>query len=150
MGEKLVCSNKKARHDYHIGETFEAGMVLTGSEVKSMRDGNCQLKDSYIDINRGELFLIGAHVSPYFASSYNNHEPERKRKLLMHRLEISKLDSKVREKGLSLIPLRIYFKKGRAKIEIALAKGKKAHDKRDTIKKRDALREVSQQIKRSR
>lgn len=150
MGIQIVSVNKKARHDYQIVETMEAGLVLQGSEVKSLRNGQCQLKDSYISIIGDEAFLQNAHISVYKASSYNNHEPERLRKLLMHREELDKMSQKMKEKGLSVVPLKIYFKKGRAKVEIALVKGKKKHDKRQDIKTRDANREMSRQKRRSR
>jgi SsrA-binding protein len=144
MGIKLISNNKKAFHDYHVLETFEAGMVLMGSEVKSLRDGHVQLKDSYVVFKDGELWLQNCHISPYSASSYNNHIPERLRKLLLHRGEIDKIITDLKEKGLTMVPLKIYFKEGRAKVEVALVKGKKSHDKRDDIKKRDAKRELDQ------
>jgi SsrA-binding protein len=146
---KIVTENRKARFDYSLLEKFEAGLALKGSEVKSLRDGNCQLKDSYVIFNRGEMYLVNAHIGVYKSSSYNNHEPERRRKLLMKRHEINKLDSTVQEKGLSLIPLKVYFSKGIAKIEIALAKGKKKHDKRESIKDRDVKRQLGQASRRS-
>jgi SsrA-binding protein len=144
MGIKLIANNKKAFHDYHVLESFEAGMVLSGSEVKSLRDGHVQLKDSYVIFKDDELWLQNCHISQYSASSYNNHEPERLRKLLMHRNEIDKIIGQLKEKGLTMVPLKIYFKEGKAKVEVALVKGKKAHDKRDDIKKRDAKRELDQ------
>lgn len=147
---KIVAENRKARFDYTILDTFEAGMELKGSEVKSLRDGSCQLKDSYVVFSRGEMYLQNAHISVYKASSYNNHAPERKRRLLMHRHEIDRISSQVQEKGLTLIPLKVYFKKGRAKVELALGKGKKARDKRDSIKERDVKRDLSQSTRRER
>jgi SsrA-binding protein len=141
-GILIISENRKARHDYTIVETYEAGLVLTGSEVKSLRDKQCQLKDSYVSFVRDEAFLQNAHISEYRASSYNNHAPERLRKLLMHRHELEKIYGALREKGLTCVPLKIYFKKGRAKIELALVKGKKAHDKREAIKKRDVSAEL--------
>ncbi len=144
-GILIVHENRKARFDYEIIDTFEAGLVLTGSEVKSLRDKNVQLKDSYISFVGQEAFLQNAHIAPYKSSSYNNHHPERFRKLLMNRIELERIYGALREKGYSCIPLKIYFKKGRAKLEIALAKGKKSHDKRDSIKKREIdsqMREV--------
>jgi len=150
MGTKIIAENKKARFDYHIIETFEAGMVLLGSELKPIRSGAVQLKDSYVEILSDELFLLNAHISSYKASSYNNHEPERKRKLLMSRAEIKRLHSKVKEKGYSIVPLKMYFKNGFVKIEIAFVKGKKAFDKRETIKKRDVNREISKSLKKTR
>lgn len=146
-GIKIVTENRKAWHDYTITDKYEAGMVLTGSEVKSLRNGQCQLKDSYVVFQNGEMFLQNAHISIYTASSYNNHPPERKRKLLMHAHEMKRLDAQVQEKGLTLIPLKVYFKNGRAKVELALAKGKKSHDKRDAIKSRDVDRQL-QKVKR--
>ena len=147
---KLVADNKKARHDFEILETYEAGVVLRGSEVKSIRKGSVNLKDSYVSFIGDEAFLQNAHISVYQASSYNNHEPERLRKLLLNRNELNKIISKTRERGLSCIPLKIYFKDGRIKIEIALCKGKKAHDKRESIKKRDVDRETQNAMKKGR
>lgn len=146
----IVHENRKARFDYEILETFEAGLVLRGSEVKSLRDKNIQLKDAYISIRRGEAWLQNAHIAEYRASSYNNHEPERLRKLLLHAHEVDEINGAIREKGLTCIPLKVYFKKGKAKIEIALAKGKKAHDKRDSIKTRDAKAQLQRTLRRSR
>lgn len=150
MGIKIIADNKKARHDYTIVETFEAGLVLTGSEVKSLRTGSCNLKDSYVSFIGEEPFLQNAHISVYKASSYNTHEPERLRKLLLHRHEVDKIYASSREKGLSCVPLKIYFKNGKAKVEIALVKGKRQADKRDTIKKKEATREIQRQMKKSR
>lgn len=144
MGIKIVSTNKKAFHDYHIMEKFEAGIQLMGSEVKSIRAGNVQLKDSYVTFKGTELYLLNAHIGHYQASSYNNHALERDRKLLMHRQEIDKLIQALREQGLTLVPIQVYFKEGRAKVEIALAKGKKLHDKRDAIKTRDVKRQLDQ------
>lgn len=149
-GIKIVSENRKARHDYHILETFEAGLVLLGTEVKPLKAGQMQLKDSYVEFLNGEMYLIHAHINTYNASSYNNHEPERKRKLLMKRSDIDKLYAKVKEKGLSIVPLKVYLKKGYAKIEIAFVKGKQAHDKRDSIKKRDADRELAKASRKNR
>lgn len=142
-GEKTVCQNRKARYDYHILETYEAGMVLKGTEVKSLRAGRANLKDSYARIHNSELWLENMHISPYEQGNRFNHDPTRARKLLMHRAEIMRLWGKTREKGLSLVPLRVYFRDGRAKVELALAKGKKLYDKRDDIAKRDAEREIA-------
>lgn len=150
MSILIISENKKARFDYHILETYEAGMVLTGSEVKSLRDHAVQLKDSYVSFIGDEAFLQNAHISEFKASSYNNHAPERLRKLLLHRKELHKIYGALREKGLSCIPLKIYFKNGRAKIEIALAKGKKAHDKREAIKTRDVKNEMKSSLRRNR
>lgn len=146
----IVQENRKARFDFEITETYEAGLVLTGSEVKSLRDKSLQLKDSYISIRGGEAWLQNAHISVYKASSYNNHEPERLRKLLLNRNEIERIHAGMREKGLTCVPLKVYFSKGKAKIEIGMAKGKKAHDKRDTIKKRDVKAELQKTLRRSR
>lgn len=142
MSEALIAENRKARFDYEILQTFEAGLVLVGSEVKSIREKQVQLKDSYISFRGEEAFLQNAHISVYKSSSYNNHEPERLRKVLLNRNELDKISASIREKGLSCVPLRMYFKKGRAKIELALVRGKKAHDKRHDIKKRDVDRQL--------
>lgn len=149
-GIKIISDNKKARHNYTLEDTLEVGMVLQGSEVKSLREGACQLKDSYVIIQNGELFLINSHISHFKASSYNNHSPERKRKLLAHRNEIEKLDHKITASAYTLVPTKIYFKKGRVKLEIALAKGKKQHDKRQSLKQADAKREIDRTLKKSR
>ncbi|MBK9294541.1 MAG: SsrA-binding protein SmpB [Oligoflexia bacterium] len=150
MAIKIIVQNKKAFHDYFILETYEAGMVLKGSEVKSLRAGSAQLKDSYVIFEQDELFLLNTHISAYSASSYNNHVPERRRKLLMHKSEINKIIAQMKEKGLTVVPLKMYFKEGIAKVEIAIVKGKKAHDKRDSIKKRDVQRELGQAVRKSR
>lgn len=146
---KIVCQNKKAYHDYFIDETFEAGIVLVGTEVKSLRLSMANLKDSYAIIrNGGELFLTNAHISPYKqADRFTMPEPDRTRKLLLHREEINKLIGKIKEKGYTLIPTKIYFKNGKAKVEIALAKGKKHFDKRETIKKKTVEREMEKAVK---
>uniref|UniRef100_A0A832A2Q9 SsrA-binding protein n=1 Tax=Desulfacinum infernum TaxID=35837 RepID=A0A832A2Q9_9BACT len=141
-GIKIVCQNKKAFHDYEIIETLEAGMVLTGTEVKSLREGRANLKDSYARIKGGEIWLHDFHISPYPCASYNNHEPERTRKLLLRRREIRRLAGKTQEKGLTLVPLKVYFSKGKAKVEIALARGKKDYDKRERIKQKEEAREM--------
>lgn len=141
-GIKVVCQNRKAHHDFEIVETVEAGMVLEGTEVKSLREGRANLKDSYAKIKRGEAFLYGMHISPYPHAAYNNHDPERVRKLLLHKREILRLGSKTKEKGYSLVPLKVYFRKGKAKVELALAKGKKAYDKRETIKRKEETRQL--------
>ena len=141
---KVVAQNRKARHDYFILDTMECGIVLTGTEIKSVRAGNLNLKDSYASMERNELWLIGAHISPYEKGSYYNHEPERNRKLLLNKHELIRLHGKTREKGLTLIPLSIYLKDGRrAKVELALAKGKTSYDKRDSIAERDARRDMA-------
>lgn len=147
MGIKIIAENKKARHDFHITDTIEAGMVLTGSEVKSLRNGQITLKDSYVAFIKGEAYLQNAHISVYKASSYNNHDPERLRKLLLHGDELRKLQADCREKGLSLVPTKIYFKKGRVKLELGLAKGKKKGDKREDLKKRDVKREIQRTLR---
>jgi SsrA-binding protein len=144
-----VAVNRKAKHDYFILETFECGIVLTGTEIKSVRDGRVNLKDSFALIRDRELWLIGMHISPYEKGSYYNHEPERDRKLLIHKIELLRLNSKIREKGLTLVPLSIYIKNGKhAKIELALAKGKAEHDKRDAIAERDAKRSMARALRR--
>ncbi|MBQ7152294.1 MAG: SsrA-binding protein SmpB [Synergistaceae bacterium] len=140
---KTVAQNRKARHDYFVLDTFECGIVLTGTEIKSVRAGNLNLKDSYAMIEKGELWLSGMHISPYEKGTYYNHEPERDRKLLMHKHELIRLRSKIREKGLTLVPLSVYIKEGkRAKVELALAKGRAVHDKREMIAERDAKRNI--------
>src|SRR5713101_4801446 len=140
--QRDIAVNRRARHDYFIEESIEAGLVLTGSEVKSLRAGKAQLKDSYARIDKGEMWLFNAHVSEYNPAAQFGHEPTRSRKLLLHRREIERLIGKVKERGLTLIPLRLYFKKGRAKVELGLARGKKLYDKRASIKERESRREV--------
>src|SRR5262245_42985402 len=135
-GEKLIASNRKARHDYLVLETIEAGIELRGTEVKSLRAARVNLKDSYVDIRDGELFLIGTHISPYETGNRFNHEPERDRKLLLHKREIVRLGQKAREKSLTMVPLRLYLKAGRVKVEVALVKGKRSYDKRAAIAER--------------
>ena len=147
MAEKIITVNRKARHEYHVVETIEAGIVLTGTEVKSLRGGKANLQDSYAHIENGEVMLYNMHITPYEQGNRYNHEPKRTRKLLLHRYEILRLHSKVREKGLSLIPLRAYFKDGRAKIEMALARGKKTYDRRADIAERDAKRDMERALK---
>ena len=139
-GRKVACSNRKAFHDYEVLDRLEAGLVLLGSEVKSLREGGGSLVDAYAEVRDGEVFLVGAHIAEYRQASYLNHKPRRDRKLLLHAAEISKLGARVREKGQTLIPLQIYFSKSRAKVELALARGRKAYDKRDRIRKRDQQR----------
>ncbi len=138
-----IARNKRARHDYHILETWEAGLVLTGTEVKSLREGKASLVDAYGIVKNGEVFLLNLHISPYKQGSYNNHEPTRTRKLLLHRRQIRRLIGAVEREGLTLIPLDLYFKHGVAKVTLALGKGKKLHDKRETAKARDAEREMA-------
>ena len=146
--DKKVAINRKARHDYFILDTFECGIVLTGTEIKSVRAGNLNLKDSYASLENGELWLQGVHISPYEKGTYYNHEPERDRKLLMHQNEILRLRNKTREKGLTLVPLSVYIKDGRrAKVELGLAKGRTAHDKRDMIADRDAKRTIARAVR---
>lgn len=140
--EKVVTTNRKARHEYFILESIEAGIVLTGTEVKSLRQGNANLTDGYATVRNAEVWLSGMHISPYEQGSYANVDPIRERKLLLHRTEIRKLISKTREKGLTLIPLRIYFKKNIAKVQLGVCKGKKAYDKRQAIAQRDAERDL--------
>ena len=147
MGEKIITKNRKARHDYEILETMEAGLSLTGTEVKSLRDGKVNLKDSYAQIKEGELWLVAVHISPYDFGNINNHDPERERKLLMHAKEIQRLIGKVQLQGLTLIPLKLYFKRGRVKVELALARGKHNYDRRHDLAKRDAEREMKRAIK---
>jgi SsrA-binding protein len=149
-GEKLIASNKKALHDYFIVQKFEAGLALTGTEVKALRDGKANLKDAYVIFKDGEAFLFGMHVSPYSHGNIQNHEPERTRKLLLHRNEIEKLRVQTVEKGLSIVPLRLYFKGSRVKTEIAIVRGKKQYDKRETERTREADREAAQAMKSSR
>jgi SsrA-binding protein len=144
---KIVAENRKARHDYHIVDEYEAGMVLMGTEVKSLRGGRANLKDSYAKIKRGEVFLCQMHISPYPFAYYENHDPLRERKLLLHKYEIKRLIGKVQEKGLALIPLKIYFKRGKLKVSLALAKGKKIYDKRETIRRRDEKRDLEREKK---
>ena len=144
---KKVATNRKAFHDYFIEDRAEAGLVLTGTEVKSLREGRAQLKDSYVHFRSGEAFLVGAHISPYGAGSWTNHLPERERKLLLHRREIERWASAVSTRGLTCVPLTLYFKGSRAKAEIALVKGKKLHDKRDAIRNRDLKREADRAMR---
>jgi SsrA-binding protein len=141
-GRKVVAQNKKARHDYHVEETYEAGLVLVGTEVKSLRSGRASLVDGFAEVHDGEAFLHGVHIPVYTQGTWTNHEPRRVRKLLLHRAEIEKIDSRVRERGFTLIPLALYFKDGRAKVEIGLARGKKSYDKRHAIAERTARREA--------
>ena len=146
-GEKIVCVNKKARHEYEILDTLEGGLALLGTEVKSLRAGQASIAESFAVVDRGEVWLIDCQIQPYAFGNLNNHEPKRKRKILLHRREIAKLTGKVKEKGLSLIPLKIYFKKGIAKVELGVGRGKKLHDKRETIKRRDAVREAAREMR---
>lgn len=149
-GEKLIASNRKAFHDYHVLERHEAGLMLTGTEVKSLREGRANLSDSYVIVKEGEAFLLNAHISPYTHGNRENHDPLRTRKLLLHRREIEKIASAVRDKGLSVVPLRLYFRRGIVKTEIAVVRGKKLHDKRETARTREADREAAQAMKQRR
>lgn len=149
-GEKLIASNKKALHDYFVLQKLEAGIALTGTEVKSLRAGAANLKDSYVLLKDGEAFLIGAHISPYSHGNLENHDPERTRKLLLHRREIAKLHIQIAEKGLTVVPLRLYFKGGNVKAEIAVVRGKKQYDKRESERTREADREAAMAMKASR
>ena len=148
MTIKTVVTNRKAYHNYHIGESIEAGISLTGTEIKSIRNGRVSLGDAYVKPEDGELWLFNAHISRYEAGSYSSHEPTRPRKLLLHRKQISGLSSELAEKGLTLVPLRIYIKDNLAKVEVALAKGKKIYDKRDFITRRETEREIGRVLKR--
>jgi SsrA-binding protein len=146
--EKIVTTNRKARHDYTVLDTCEAGLVLTGTEVKSLRLGNANLTDGYALLKNGEVWLVGMHISPYQQGSYANVDPMRTRKLLLHRSEIRKLITRVREKGLTLVPLKVYFKKNIAKILLGVCRGKKSYDKRQAIARRDAERDMQRTIAR--
>ena len=144
---QVLATNRKAFHDYEVEETFEAGIALTGTEIKSVRAGSVNLRDSYVQVRNGELWLMNVHVAPYQPASRQNADPYRDRKLLMHRKEILRLFSHVKEKGLTLIPIKLYLKKNRAKLEIGLARGKKLYDKRDAIAKRENEREMQRSVK---
>ena len=150
MGEKIIAQNRRARHDYQVLDSFEAGIALVGTEVKSLREGHLTFKDSYAEIRNGELFLVGAHIPPYEQGNVFNHEPERTRKLLMHKREIIRLGSQVQEKGLTLVPLKMYFKDGRAKVQVGLCRGKATYDKRQAIQDRQVKRELDRQLKEAR
>lgn len=149
MSEKVITVNRKAKHEYHILETFEAGISLTGTEVKSLRAGKANLQDSYAKVDNGELLLYNLHISPYEQGNQFNHEPKRTRRLLMHKHEIARLLGKSREKGLAIIPLKMYFNRGWAKVQISLAQGKKMYDKRHDMAERDAKREMDRARKES-
>jgi len=146
--EKIVATNRKAFHDYFIVETYEVGIALKGTEVKSLRAGNASFQDCYANIKNGEVWLIGMHISPFEKGNINNHDPKRDRKLLLHKQEIRRLYGKISEKGLTLVPLKIYFKNNIAKVELGLARGKKLFDKREAIAKRDVEREMRRNIRR--
>ena len=141
-GDRAIATNRRARHEYEILETLEAGLVLRGTEVKSLRDGQVNFKDSYVTVRNGEPWLLGCHISPYSHGTDANHDPERDRKLLLHEREIKRLTGKIAERGLTLVPLKLYFKGGRAKLEVGLARGKKLHDKRSALREREVRREM--------
>jgi SsrA-binding protein len=146
-GTKLIAENRRARHDYHLVERYEAGLALTGTEVKSLRQGQASLQRAFGDVRGGEVWLVGAHIPEYSQGNIANHDPDRDRKLLLHKREISSLIGKVRERGFTLVPTRLYWKDGRAKVEIALARGKEARDKRRDIAERDAKRQIERALK---
>ena len=148
--QKNIAENRKAFHDYHIVESFEAGIVLVGTEVKAIREGSANLRDSFARVEDGEVWLYNVHINPYSHRGYADHEPTRRRKLLLHRHEIKKLIGKTVEKGMTLVPTRLYFNNGHVKVSLALAKGKQAHDKRETIKRREADRETRAAVKERR
>ena len=145
--EKIIATNRKAYYDFHIEETYEAGISLQGTEVKSLREGKANLKESYAIIKDNEVFLMNCHISPYSHGNIQNHEPLRTRKLLLHRKEIDKLWGKVNQKGLTIVPLKLYFKNGRAKVEIGVARGKRQYEKRASIKAKEAKREIERHMK---
>ncbi len=147
-GDRVIATHRKAHHDYHLGERIETGLVLTGTEVKSLRQGQASLAEAYAASEKGEIFLYNLHIPPYEAGNRMNHEPRRKRKLLLHRREIRRLEGLVTRKGQTLIPIQLYFRGGRAKLVLALATGKKAHDKRHAIAEREAEREVARAVRR--
>lgn len=147
-GRKMIAQNRKARHDFHVEDVYEAGIVLTGTEVKSLRAGRASLVDGYAVIKDGEAWLMGVHIPEYTEGTWTNHEPRRPRKLLLHRLEIERLIGKTKESGLTLVPLALYFKDGKAKIEIALARGKRQYDKRQALAERQASREMARALRR--
>ena len=147
QAQRLVADNRKAYHDYHVLETWEAGIVLLGTEIKAIREGRVNLRDSYARLENGEVWLANVHISPYSHTGYAHHEERRQRKLLLHKHEINKLTGLVREKGLTLVPLQLYFKNGRLKTQLALVKGKQAHDKREAIRKREVDRETRAAVK---
>ena len=148
VGKKLIAQNKKARHDFSIDDVYECGIVLMGTEVKSLRAGRASLIDGFAMIENGELWLHGVHIPEYTEGTWTNHTPRRKRKLLVHKLELRKIAARVKDSGITLVPLQLYFKDGKAKIEVAIAKGKKAHDKRSTLMEQQATREVNRELSR--
>jgi SsrA-binding protein len=149
-GEKLIAENRRARHDYHLLERLEAGLQLTGTEVKSLRDGRATIAQAYADVRGGEVWLVGAHIDEYAQGNAANHDPDRDRKLLLHRREIDSLIGQVQQKGLTIVPTRLYFKNGKAKLELAVARGKEQRDKRRDLAKRDAQREMERALRRRR
>jgi SsrA-binding protein len=149
-GERLIVDNRRARHDYHLLDRIEAGLVLTGTEVKSLRDGRASLQQAYAEVRDGEAWLVGAHISVYDQGNIQNHDPDRDRKLLLHRKELASLYGKVRERGLTLVPTKLYFRDGRVKVELALARGKDVHDKRRDIQSREAQRDMERALRRRR
>ncbi|UAL29090.1 SsrA-binding protein SmpB [Nocardioides rotundus] len=148
QGQKMIAQNKKARHDYHIEDTWEAGLVLMGTEVKSLREGRASLVDGFVDVERGEAWLHSVHIPEYAQGTWTNHSARRRRKLLLNRAEIDKIERQVSERGLTIVPLALYFKDGRAKVEIALARGKKQYDKRQTLREKQANREKVDAVQR--
>ena len=148
MSVKVIATNRKARHDYYLSDSYEAGISLKGSEIKSIRAGQISIKEAYVQIENFEAWLVNAHIAPYEQASYLGHEPRRKRKLLLHRKEINRLWDAVRKKGVTIIPTRVYLKNGRAKVEIAIGRGKKQYDKRQEIAKRDAQRDMERNLRR--
>jgi SsrA-binding protein len=146
-GEKLIADNRRARHDYHLLDRYEAGLVLTGTEVKSLRDGKATLQQAYADVREGEAWLMGLHVPEYGQGNRSNHDPDRPRKLLLHRREIDQLYGRVRERGFTVVPTKLYFSDGLVKVELALARGKELHDKRRDIADRDARRQMERELK---
>jgi SsrA-binding protein len=150
LAQKNIAENRKAFHDYHIIESFEAGVVLVGTEVKAIREGSANLRDSFARVEEGQVWVYNIHINPYSHRGYSDHEPTRRRKLLLHRTEIRKLIGKTVEKGMTLVPTRLYFKNGHVKLSLALAKGKQAHDKRETVKRREADRETRAAVKERR
>jgi SsrA-binding protein len=147
VGMKVIATNRKARHEYNFHETFEAGLVLQGSEIKSIRAGQISLQEGFVVFEGGEAWLVNVHIAPYNPASRQNHDPRRRRKLLLHRREIDRLQGRAQEKGYTVIPTRVYLKDGRAKVEIALARGKKLYDKRESLAKRDSKRQVERALK---
>ena len=147
MGIRVIATNRKARHQYQFHDTYEAGLVLVGSEIKSIRAGQVSLQEGFVLFESGEAWLVNVHIAPYDPASQQNHEPRRRRKLLLHRREINRLRGRVQEKGFTIVPTKLYLKDGRAKVEIALARGKKLYDKRQTIAERDSKRQVERALK---